>query len=90
MGYLHRLATLDDLPAIVDIYNAAVATRQSTCDLDPVTVESRVDWFRSSAPGRRPIWVAHEEGFQRWGFLPEVTDLDGIVHDVVVVGRKVG
>jgi L-amino acid N-acyltransferase YncA len=169
MGYSHRLATLDDLPAIVHIYNAAVATRESTCDLAPVTVESRVDWFRSSLPDKRPIWVAYRDGdpdtvagylafcdflngragyevtadlaiylhpdhhgqglgryllrhaiehaptlgvrtiattifasnaasialfegqgFQRWGYLPGVADLDGITRDVVVVGRRVG
>ena len=35
-----RDAVEADLPAIIDIYNAAVATRISTAQLEPVTVES--------------------------------------------------
>ena len=40
-----RNATESDLPAIIDIYNAAIATRISTAQLEPVTVESRRDWL---------------------------------------------
>ncbi|BCG57905.1 GNAT family N-acetyltransferase [Paenibacillus sp. URB8-2] len=28
-------------------------------------------------------------GFERWGLLPEVADMDGILRDLVIVGRKV-
>lgn len=52
-----RLATADDLPAIVDIYNSTVASRQVTADTEPVTVESRRSWFAEHAPQRRPLWV---------------------------------
>lgn len=62
MPYRHRLATRDDLPAIVDIYNAAIPGRASTCDLEPVSVTSREEWFTASAPDRRPLWVGHEVG----------------------------
>lgn len=37
-----RDATEHDLPAIVEIYNAAVATRMATAQLEPVTVEERL------------------------------------------------
>jgi phosphinothricin acetyltransferase len=164
MGYQHRPAAVADLPAIVDIYNAAVAARTSSCDLDPVTVESRRQWF---AEARHPIWVGHPDnnpgtvtgylsfepflngrpgydvtvdlavylhpdhqgrgqgryllgeavrhapalgarnivttifasnepsrrlfrsyGFEEWGRLPAVAELDGVPKDVVVVGRR--
>ncbi|MFC0437764.1 GNAT family N-acetyltransferase [Kutzneria buriramensis] len=164
MTYLHRPATPDDLPAIVDIYNAAVAARTSTADLDPVSIEARRRWFEEA---KHPIWVGHRPddpdtvtgylsfepflngrrgydvtldlaiylhpehrgrgqgrdllgaavahaprlgartlattifgsneaslrlfrsfGFQEWGRLPAVADLDGVWKDLVIVGLK--
>lgn len=52
-----RLANLNDLPAIVHIYNAAIPGRQATADTDPVSVESRLEWFRQHDPANRPLWV---------------------------------
>lgn len=52
-----RDAQASDLPAIVEIYNAAIPTRLSTADLEPVTVESRRAWFQQYHPERRPLWV---------------------------------
>ena len=57
-----RLATEHDLPAIVEIYNAAVPSRQSTADTAPVSVESRREWFRRHDSPRRPVLVHEEEG----------------------------
>jgi L-amino acid N-acyltransferase YncA len=167
--YSHRLATPEDLPSIVEIYNSAVLARSSTCDLEPVSVTSRQAWFDASRPDCHPIWVGYEPddprtvtgylsfepflngrrgydatldlavylhpdhrgrgqgryllreaiayapklgartlattifasnepsirlfhslGFQDWGRLPGVADLDGVIHDVVFVGRRVG
>ncbi len=159
-----RDATEADVPAIVDIYNAAVASRQSTADTEPVSVESRRRWLRDRDSATRPVWVVevdgvvaawfsfepfhsrpaysitaevsvyvaadyrrrgiarrmlqeaarrspsmgvrtlvavvflHNEpslalfeglGFQRWGHLPRVTDLDDIERDVVILGLRV-
>ena len=159
-----RDATDADLPAIVAIYNAAVATRISTAQLDPVTVEERPDWIRDHSPDRHPFWVAEVEGevagwltikpflprcayagtvelsvyvgdkfrrrgvarallqealergdslgstvmvglifahnqpslrlfehlgFERWGFLPGVAQLDGVEGDLAIMGRHV-
>jgi L-amino acid N-acyltransferase YncA len=55
--YTHRNAEISDLPRIVEIYNYAVGTRESTCDTEPVTVDSRRDWFSKHSGSRRPIWV---------------------------------
>jgi L-amino acid N-acyltransferase YncA len=53
----HRLATLTDLTRIVEIYNATIPSRQVTADLEPVTVESRMQWFDDHQPESRPLWV---------------------------------
>jgi phosphinothricin acetyltransferase len=45
-----RDATEADLPAIVAIYNAAIPGRTATADTDPVTVESRREWFAKHSP----------------------------------------
>src|SRR5258705_9130901 len=63
--YLRRSAELSDLPRIVEIYNHAVLTRESTCDTEQVTVASREEWFAKHSGSRRPIWVlenAQERG----------------------------
>jgi L-amino acid N-acyltransferase YncA len=62
MSFEIRLATHDDLPAIVAIYNAAIPGHQATADLEPVSVESREGWFAAHDPQRRPLWVAADEG----------------------------
>jgi phosphinothricin acetyltransferase len=57
-----RDAVETDLPAIVDIYNAAVATRIATAQLDPVTVEDRRNWLDEHSPNQHPFWVLEIEG----------------------------
>jgi len=160
-----RDATETDLPAIVAIYNATVPTRLSTADTEPVSVQSRLPWFREHTPASRPLWVmddsgdiagwfsfqsfygrpayhataevsvyvnaayhrqgigrrllaegihrapslglhtlvgyifGHNEpslclfssfGFQRWGLLPRVAELDGVERDLAIVGLRLG
>jgi phosphinothricin acetyltransferase len=60
MRFVHRDALLEDLPRIVEIYNHAVATRESSCDLEAVTAASRERWFATHSGSRRPIWVAED------------------------------
>lgn len=55
-----RDATEADLPRIVEIYNIAVATRTCSCDLDPISVESRRPSFLRHTPEHRPFWVAED------------------------------
>jgi phosphinothricin acetyltransferase len=62
MPYRHRLATFDDLPAIVAIYNSTVPSREVTADTEPVSVESRHAWFAEHTPDKRPLWVVEQNG----------------------------
>ncbi|MCP1659813.1 GNAT family N-acetyltransferase [Neisseria perflava] len=164
MQYTISEATPGDLPAIVEIYNSTVATRQSTADLAPVSVAERQPWFDAHG-GTRPLLVLknaagevmgwgsfsdyyprqayhisaeisiyvrrdmrgvgvgkillqdmlerapslgirnilgvifghnhaslrlfHNFGFQEWGRLPQVCDLDGTLADIVILGKRV-
>lgn len=67
--FRYRDAVFEDLPEIVDIYNATIASRQVTADLEPVSVESRIDWFRAHAPGSYPLWVSEAEASGIGGWL---------------------
>lgn len=55
-------AVLEDLPAIVDIYNETITGRMVTADLEPVTVLSRRKWFDEHSPDFRPLWVMRSAG----------------------------
>ncbi|MCY7383886.1 MAG: N-acetyltransferase family protein [Microcoleus sp. CAN_BIN18] len=158
-----RDAIESDLPAIVQIYNAAIPGRMSTADLQPVSVESRLAWYRAHSPNSLPIWVMESEqnivgwlsfqlfygraayqhtaevsiyvapdrqccgigqkllqsaimrspqlqlktlmgiifahnqpslrlfekfGFQQWGYLPQVAELDSVERDVIILGLR--
>jgi phosphinothricin acetyltransferase len=64
-----------DLPAIIDIYNAAIATRTATAQLEPVTLESRKNWLSEHSADRHPFWVLQiDDAVAGWltfkNFLP--------------------
>jgi L-amino acid N-acyltransferase YncA len=63
-----RDAVEADLPAIVEIYNAAIATRMATAQLEPVTLEDRCNWLKEHSADRHPFWVI-EIGAQVAGWL---------------------
>jgi L-amino acid N-acyltransferase YncA len=56
-----RDALPEDLPAIVDIYNSTIESRMVTADTEPVTVESRWEWFHEHSRHSRPLWVIHAD-----------------------------
>lgn len=160
-----RDATAADLPHIVEIYNAAIPGRLATADTEPISVASRIAWFREHGPGHHPLWVFTEArridgwlsvqpfygrpayhataelsvyvaphcrrsgvgralvahaiasaprlglrtllgfvfghnaaslglfeafGFERWGVLPRVAELDGVERDLVILGLRTG
>lgn len=57
-----ELATLQDLPRVVAIYNQSIPGRLATADLEPVSVASRQAWFAAFDPSRRPLWLMKENG----------------------------
>lgn len=54
---IYRDAILNDLPQIVEIYNSTISGRMVTADTEPVSVESKVQWFNDHSPEKRPLWV---------------------------------
>jgi phosphinothricin acetyltransferase len=64
-----RYAVDADLPAVVDIYNAAVLSRVSTAQLEPVTVDSRRDWIAKHPRDEYPFWVAEDDDGRVVGWL---------------------
>lgn len=56
-----RLATLNDIPAITEIYNEAVIHTRNTFDTVPKTIAERMQWYHHHMP-RYPILVAVERG----------------------------
>ncbi|NVY97007.1 N-acetyltransferase family protein [Lactobacillus sp. DCY120] len=160
---MFKIAQKNDLPAIVAIYNQAIKTRQSTADLQAVTVAERRTWFYQHNVQQRPLWIicwsnqtvgwlslsdfnpraayrhttevslyldnnyqgkhlgtaalqfmekqlpqydiqtvvalifSHNQasqrlfqnfGYQNWGHLPQVAELDGLKRDLDYLGRK--
>ncbi|MGG3470656.1 N-acetyltransferase family protein [Neobacillus pocheonensis] len=57
-----RDAELSDMPIIVDIYNSTIPGRMVTADTEPVSVESRMQWFEEHSPSFRPLWVVESNG----------------------------
>ncbi len=62
-----RDAVEADLPAIVEIYNAAILRRISTAQLETVSVEERLPWFCEHSAESHPLWIAEiGEGMAGW------------------------
>lgn len=62
-----RDAVIEDLSAIVEIYNSTVPGRMVTADTEPITVESREGWFNEHTPSFRPLWVMeHDKQICGW------------------------
>ncbi|WMW78905.1 N-acetyltransferase family protein [Undibacterium cyanobacteriorum] len=67
--YTHRLARIEDLPAIVAIYNSTIASRMVTADTEEISVESRLNWFHEHKPETRPLWVVEGDKGEILGWL---------------------
>jgi len=57
MNIIFRNAQIDDLPKIVEIYNSTIGSRMVTADTDPVSIESKMNWFYEHNESKRPLWV---------------------------------
>jgi len=66
-----RLATVEDIKAITDIYNEAVLTTDATFDLEPKTEEEQGVWL-ASHDQMHPVLVAELDGVViGWASLSE-------------------
>ncbi len=60
-------ATINDLEKIVSTYNSTIASRLVTADLEPVSVESKLAWFKTHTQSQRPLWLIYdEENYAGW------------------------
>ena len=57
-----RLATENDLPAILDIYNDIIMHTTAVYYYEPHTLEMRMQWFEERKQKGFPVFVAEEEG----------------------------
>lgn len=55
-------AEVNDLKKIVETYNSTVASRLVTADLQPVSIESKQQWFDSHNTTNRPLWIIRSNG----------------------------
>jgi L-amino acid N-acyltransferase YncA len=56
-----RFAKQEDLHQIVAIYNQAISAGQRTGDTEPVSPESRTQWFESHSAEKYPIIVKQKD-----------------------------
>ena len=59
-----RSAVVTDLPAIVDIYNQSIPSRQATADTEAITLADKLDWYHNRSPNR-PLLVVEAETKQQ-------------------------
>lgn len=57
---LYRNATQNDLKKITEIYNSTIPSRLVTADTEPVTVESKQQWFDEHSVNKRPLWIVED------------------------------
>ncbi len=55
-----RIANIDDLPFIVDIYNQAIRSKSATGDMNEFTVDERIIWFNKFDADKYPLYVAQQ------------------------------
>lgn len=69
-----RDATLEDLPAITDIYNEAIQKTVATFDTAPKKEAEQKTWFQQHGP-KNPVIVAEESGkILGWASLSKWSD----------------
>ena len=69
-----QAATAQDARVIAEIYNEAVTSSTATFDLEPVSMESRVEWL-AEHDDTHPVLVARRDGeVVAWGSLSSVSD----------------
>ncbi|MBF6231848.1 N-acetyltransferase [Nocardia farcinica] len=87
-----RDATEDDLPAILELHNANIATSTAIWDVEQVGLEDRLAWFGDRTGAGMPILVAEVDGefagyasYGRW--RPKVGYRFTVENSVYIVDR---
>jgi phosphinothricin acetyltransferase len=63
VGVVVRPARAEDVPRLTEIYNHYIVNTPVTFDLEPFTVEQRMEWFSHySTAGRHRLLVAERDG----------------------------
>ncbi len=57
----YRDAAQKDLAEIIAIYNSTVLSRMVTADTEPVSIESRRQWFDKHSKEKYPLWIVENE-----------------------------
>jgi L-amino acid N-acyltransferase len=57
-----RPAEAADMPSVLEIYNEAVLTTTATYDVEPRTLEHRLQWFHNHERTGHPVFVASLPG----------------------------
>ena len=65
----YKNAPIYDLSAIVEIYNSTVASGMVTADTEPVTIKSKVEWYKEHNPLTRPLWMVKNENREIVGWV---------------------
>lgn len=77
-----RRAQKEDIPAITEIYNQAIASRDATCDLEAKTIEDRLNWFQQFND-QYPIYIGLEKNtVVCYGCLFKYSPKEGYRHAV--------
>lgn len=57
-----RIAEINDMPRLLDIYNYEVLNGTATFDLHPKTMDERMEWFHAHNKDNHPLTVAEIDG----------------------------
>ena len=84
-----RQATLEDVPAMLDIFNANILHSTAIYMYEPQTLEQRQEWFAGKQTRNEPIFVYEEQGevagYATYGsFRPFPANLYTVEHSVYV------
>ena len=56
------LATINDLPFIIEVYNQSIPDGLATADHQPITIKERENWFNAHNAEKHPLWIILKEG----------------------------
>lgn len=87
-----RPASHADVPTILEIYNDAVLHTTASYDLEPVSLESRLEWFDHKQRDGWPVLVAEKGdavvGFATFGPFREKAGYAGTVEHSVYISQN--